>query len=358
MLSGIAARRGFTFVVALAATVGQGAAALGQTACSSSRTNLFQNPFNKDSAHHRPIGRGAVYASDSHPATRDWLRATKLNINVGVPFGTDLVETDTGDPIRTIGARAHCDNVVGLPISIRFPRTGYVTEVEHNHNGCPDGDVIFYDRVTGTPHHLRQYNWNGGRPTAGQHRTFNIRGLGHGTRPGERLGMAATGVAGMFGVARGHEFNQPGRKIEHALRMGLPRKPGCRIMLSRNFVLPATSGDRNRTSAGYNTGNIPYGGLMALPPSVNIDSLGLSEPGRRLAEALQNYGIYAVDGGGCSAGAMETDQTLSDGVRSQMVRDMPKIYRHMRLVLNNDVLGNPVAGGGTPLARNCAFDAS
>ena len=31
--------------------------------------------------------------------------------------------------------------------------------------------------------------------------------------------MAATGVAGLFGVLRGFEINQPGHKIEHAYRI-------------------------------------------------------------------------------------------------------------------------------------------
>ncbi len=325
-------------------------------ACSTPKGDLFLNPFNRSSAHHRPIGTGAQYASATHAATRDWLKASKFNVNTGGAWGTTIVATTGSDPTRSIGARARCDNVAGLPVTLRFPRAGLITAVENNGSGCPDGDVVLFDRTVNKPHHLRQYNWNGGRPTAGQYRSFDARGRGHGTRPSERLGMAATGVAGLFGVLRGFEINQPGHKIEHALRMGLPRKPGCRIMLSRDVVLPATSGDRNRTNSGYNTGHIPYGGLLALPASVNIGSLGLSEPGRRLAEAIRNYGIYVGDGGGCSAGALEADQTVSATVRRQLVNDIPKIYRHMRLVLNNNVLGSAVAGGGASLGENCAFD--
>jgi hypothetical protein len=258
--------------------------------------------------------------------------------------------------MRVIGGQARCDNVVGLPVSIRLPREGFRTTIAHNTSGCPDGVVVVYDRVTGKPHQLRQYDWNDGRPTAGQYKTWDMQGLGHGTRAGQRMGTSASGVAGLFGVLRGFEINTSGHRIEHALRIGLPRKPGCKIMLSRQFVLPATSGDNNRTRSGYNTGHIPYGGLMALPPSVDIGRLGLSEPGRRLAAAIQNYGMYASDGGGCTAGAIEADQTVSGGVKDQLRGDIRKIYPHVRLVTNNSVLGSAVAGGGSPRAPNCAFN--
>ena len=79
--------------------------------------------------------------------------------------------------------------------------------------------------------------------------------------------------------------------------------------------------------------------------------------GRRLAEAIQDYGIYVVDTGGCGSGAIRADQHVNSGTLAALKRDIPKIYRHVRMVLNNNVLGSPTAGGGTPRAPNCAFDA-
>jgi hypothetical protein len=88
---------------------------------------------------------------------------------------------------------------------------------------------------------------------------------------------------------------------------------------------------------------------------VNIANLGLSEPGRRLAQAIQNYGMYASDGSGCSAGAIEADQSVSASVKTQLRNDIRKIYPHVRMVLNNSQ-SSSVAGGGSPLGPNCAFD--
>lgn len=353
-------RRGVLSLVVVAWTISQIGGASAQAVCSGNRSDLFQNPFSRASAHHRPIGTGAVYASATHAATLSWRKAAHFNINAGAPFGVHMVLTGPGDPIRSIAAKATCDRVVNLPAAVRLPAGGLVTNIQTSPSGCPDGDIVVHDSTTGVGHHLRQYNHNGGNPTAGQYRTVNVRGLGHGTRPGERIGSYATGIAAPFGLLRGHEINTPGRTIQHALQIVLPRKPGtgCNIMLSRTILLPATSADGNANSPGNNTGNIPYGGLLALPPAVNLNSLGLSEPGRRLAEAIRNYGIYVVDGGGCAAGAIRSDQTVSSTIRNQLRTDIRKIYPHIRLVLNNNVLGNPVAGGGTPLAPNCAFDAS
>jgi hypothetical protein len=334
--------------------------ALAAAATCSASKDLFLNPFNAESAHHRPIGTGARYAPDDHPATRDWQQAAHFNVNAGTPWGTSVAATTADDPMVTVEPQAYCDKVVDVPVTLRLPAAGFATRVKANHSGCPDGVVVIYDRTTETPHQLRQYDWNGGKPTAGQYRTWDIKGLGHGTRDGERIGTSASGVAGLFGVLRGHEINTRGYKIEHALRMGLPRKPGadCKVMLSNDVVLPATGRDRSAKEAANNVGNIPYGGLLALPPGVDLEGLGLSEPGQRLAEAIRDYGIYVGDGGGCNAGAIEADQEVDEGIRKQLREDIRKFYPLIRLVLNNDVLGSAVAGGGEPLAPNCAFDAS
>ena len=327
--------------------------AFAQSACSTPKSDLSRNPFNRASAHHRPIGTGAVYASATHRATLDWRKAGHFGINAGAPWGVHMMTASRTDPIRSVAPRSCSINHSNLPVAVRLPNEHAAVNADH----CRDGNFVVFDQTTNTAHHLRQYDWNNGRPVAGQYRTIDPRGLGHGTRMGQRLGTSASGVAASFGVLRGFEMNTPGHRIEHALQIVLPRIQGCRIMLSRDIVLPATDRDQTATAAGNNTGNIPYGGLLALPPSVNIASLNLSEPGRRLAEAIRNYGIYAIDGGGCNAGALRADQTVSASIRSQLRSDIAKIYPHIRLVLNNNVLGSPTAGGGTALARNCAFDA-
>ena len=332
-----------------------------QDACSTTN-DVFMNPFNRQSAHHLPIGTGARYAGDNHPATRDWLRASRFNINVGGPWGVDVAAVTTADPMVQVNPRAvGPHNTYGLPVTIRVPRNGFETRVGTNQSGNTDGVAVIYDRSNGQTHQLRQYNWNNGRPTAGQYRSWDIRGLGHGTRPGDRVGTSASGVAALFGVLRGAEINTRGHRIEHALQIVLPyKRPNeCNIMLGMDIVLPATTRDGHAGQAGANRGNIRYGELLALPPHVNLNALGLSEPGMRLAQAIRNYGIRVVDGGGCGAGAIRADQHVSSQVMNQLRNDIPKIYRHIRVVTNGEWRpGLTAIGGGQPLAPNCAFDAS
>jgi hypothetical protein len=336
---------GASFVATLA--VGVSTTTFAAAGCSAP-ADVFLNPFNKNSAHHRPIGTGAQYASNSHPATRDWLKARRFNVNAGGPWGADVVAVGASDPLFTISAAG---SRVGLPATVRLPKGGLVTKVGYNQYGSTDGVSVIHDRTNNSVTEFFQYKWNNGRPTASIRRQWDIRGLGHGTRSGERLGTSASGVAMMFGLLRGHEINTPGYRIGHALQIALPRLPGQPMMLSRQVVPPATNTDGSAKQGGNNTGNIPYGALLALPPSVNISKLGLSEPGRRLAEAIRDYGMYVVDGGGPT---IRADQNVSKQVLSQIWNDIGKFYPHIRMVLNNN-LGSPVAGGGKALAPNCAI---
>lgn len=333
--------------------------AAAHAACTTPRDDLFVNPFRAASAHHRPIGTGAEYAPADHPSTQSWLLANGFAINTGAPWGVSVAQTVAGDPLTTIAAGLKiCDKVVGLPKTIPLPAGGFVTKVKLNAGGCTDGVSVVYDAPSRTPHQLRQYNWNAGKPYAGQYKTWDIAGLGHGTKRGDRLGTSASGVAALFGILRGDEINLPGRKVEHALQMVIPSAPKhCAMMGSREIVLPAVSGDGYMNNAGYNLGNIPYGALMALPPlekgGPDIAKLGLTDRGRRIVEAVRDYGIYSVDTGNCVA--IRADQYVRNP--DELRAALGKVYKSLRMVLNNDVLGTPVAGGGDPIAENCAFDA-
>ena len=320
--------------------------------CTSPRDDLFLNPFNKDSAHHRPIGCGAVYADANHPATRTWNTRSGIGINVGMPFGMYAAKGDPSDPLQTIKGTGY-----GLPTELRLP-------VGFDPGAVPGRDsvVSLLTLDNREVHDLWRFEVRADGFHAGINRTYAGDELGHPSRLGERLGVSASGVGLLFGALRGAEINTPGRNIQHALQMVIPGT-GSNSMLSKEIRLPAGSMDNFcRDNPTVNClGNIPYGGLLALPPESkggpDLNALGLSEPGLRLAEAIRDYGVYAVDTGG--AVAIRADQHVSPEVRRQLVSsDLPKIYRHMRLVLNSAwTPGQQAVGGGGQLAPNCAFDA-
>ena len=133
--------------------------------------------------------------------------------------------------------------------------------------------------------------------TADRRPAFTERGARNPARQGARLGGSASGLPGLFGIIRGHEVNTPDTRSSMPCKSRFHTMAPCGDQLQNKIVWPAISTDWFcKSRPELCSGNIPYGALLALPPSVNIAGLGLSEPGRRLAAALQNYGTYAVDG--------------------------------------------------------------
>lgn len=315
--------------------------------CDAPEDDLFRNPFNKSGAHHRPIGDGAEYASDSHPSTLSLLKNTshRVFINVDNGYGFNIYRASAADELKNVrwGGK---QTGRGLPVSLRVP--------DGVQNGVSvDSTLIIFDEEAGVGHEF--YGWRSAGPTAEVHIPSPYDGPGNSRPGGERLGTSASGVAGAFGLLRGHEINTPGYKIQHVTQMALSGKGvGMPMQLSKRVVWPAQHNDNFCVQPNYCTGNIPYGALLALPPSVDVEKLGLSEYGTRLARAFQDYGIYVVDN--CSGNCIRADQSVSGAARTALNRDLPKIFPRLRMILNNTEKQS-ASGGGAPRAPNCAFDA-
>ena len=309
--------------------------------------DTFANPFRKGSAHHRPIGSDAVFADANHPSTISLLRGEFTNINSNNGWGINIYKSTSADPLLTV-THAGPNKNIGLPVTLRVPQNA-------NNLLTTDATVVIYDTTSNMTHEFYYWRWNNGEPTAANHRQWDINGDGHSQPDGSRVGASASGVAGMFGLLRGYEANTPGYKIEHALQISLSHGKGnCGMQLQNKVVWPAVSTDWFcKPHPELCSGDIPYGALLALPASADIASLGLSEPGQRLAEALQNYGAYAVDGSNCPT--LRADQDIDAQVLQTLKQDMRKIYPLLRMVLNNEA-DQTASGGGTPRAENCAFD--
>lgn len=119
------------------------------------------------------------------------------------------------------------------------------------------------------------------------------------------------------------------------------------------------SADNNQNTA------MKMGALLALPASVNINSIGLeSEPGKEIAWTLQNYGAYIVDSTGGAAFAIEAENGPSGSLRAQFQgdygipfeervndntpwsRDLQRLLPLLNVVNNNSSAS--IGGGGTP----------
>ena len=87
---------------------------------------------------------------------------------------------------------------------------------------------------------------------------------------------------------------------------------------------------------------------------MNVDKLGLSEPGARLAKSLQDYGVYVVDTTRGPNANMRADQYVDPKVQVALAKDMQKIYPTLRMITNN-AKDQLTSGGGTPRAENCGI---
>ncbi|MEI7502446.1 MAG: T9SS type A sorting domain-containing protein [Paludibacter sp.] len=194
----------------------------------------------------------------------------------------------------------------------------------------------------------------------------------YGSHGGSRLSV-------LGGSIRNHELTKTSGPIRHAIKMNLCGKKNLYYdAVNKGFRWPALAAD---AAASTNYGSLRttpaqpecrMGALMAIPATVTIASLGLeSEPGRILAQALQDYGGYVVDDTGWDVFAIETEWgpngrfrdifktnwgydfvvSMSQSTSTNWGRDIVKIYKALNIVTNNSA--DNIGGGGTrrqPLA--------
>lgn len=103
-------------------------------------------------------------------------------------------------------------------------------------------------------------------------------------------GARAAGVPTSAGMIRKHEVNDGKDLYEHALAMSLDFT--ALTAAPDHFIYPATSGDT--TVARANTGQIPEGARVMLPPSFN-EALITDPRLRKVVKTLKKYGAYVVD---------------------------------------------------------------
>ncbi len=194
-----------------------------------SSDDWFYNPFNSNSAFHRPIGTGAVYADDEHPATTTWLQHNGMKFNYEHPYGAPFVAVDETDPIVTVNFSEWqvTRNRDSLPVDVRIPKFRWPV------NSIPagvksDAAVAIYDRTTGKIHDFYNYRYNDGAPLATLHKVHDITGLGHGSVLGERVGNSAAGVSIMFGA-----LHSPGHLKNQIMLSVMPYSLSCPAGLSR-----------------------------------------------------------------------------------------------------------------------------
>jgi len=285
---------------------------------STATRTAWQWPFASSSPWNTPVGGLARFESATDVATATLTRPDVPPwVNAG-QYSHPVYKASAGDPLVTFHWPGHPDIVINAPLSIR-PAAG--TDA-HLHVVDPSGRwVDEFFGVSGTP------------PVVSTR--YHVRNdlLGDGVSGG---GTRAYGGSAIGGLIRSWEVSSG--SIQHALAVALEGE-----QLATGPVWPASSQDGNAATA-Y-SGAVHMGALMALPPDVDVNALGLSHEGQMLAHAFQDYGGYVVDLGGCFCIYAEPSLDGTSALAS-MRHDLGVIRSRLRLVTDNGQL--MTGGGGLP----------
>jgi len=205
-----------------------------------------------------------------------------------------FLATATDSPMTVVGPGSTATNTVGVadPDSggsrvITLPRwpAGVLPA------SGTDGHADIVDPVTNIVHSFWQLKQQNGRWTAAMYSWSKLGGTGWGDPSHYYQGARAVGIPASAGLIRKHEIKDGLPAYQHALAMSLTFNALANGVSSPAYVFPATAADN---SASANTGTIPQGSLLMLPPS--FDSSAIVNPDlKKIVETLKLYGAYVVD---------------------------------------------------------------
>ncbi|OWQ93954.1 Atrophin-1 multi-domain protein [Roseateles aquatilis] len=153
-----------------------------------------------------------------------------------------------------------------------------------------DGHADIVDEAMGIVHSFFQLRQDtGGQWRAAQYAWAPLAGRGFGEPAHYYMGARAVGVPAIGGIIRKSEIDDGLPYYRHALAMSLTFNG---LSAATPYIFPATSADAN--AASTNTGGIPQGALVMLPPDFDTSSIQ-SLKLRKVAETLKRYGAYVVD---------------------------------------------------------------
>lgn len=210
-----------------------------------------------------------------------------------------------------------------------------------------DGHADIVDPVTGVIHSLFKLKNVDGQWRALQYAWTRLDGRGWG-EPGHYFqGSRAAAVPTMGGLIRTREVNDGDSVYRHALAMSLT---GNGLSPRPAYIFPATSADG--VAEKVNSGQIPEGALMMLPP--DFDTASIKEPKlRKVAETLKLFGAYVVDRNVGTPFVIYVENgaqlNLHGGSwNSEVARELDRIRSGLRQVVAVD---GWLDGNGRPLAQ-------
>jgi len=154
-----------------------------------------------------------------------------------------------------------------------------------------DGHADIVDPITKIVHSFWQLKQINGRWTAALYSWSKLDGTGWADPAHYYQGARAVGIPASAGLIRKHEIKDGMPIYTHALAISLPHNALSNGVNVPAYIFPATSADG---TVSNNSGAIPEGALMMLPPS--FDSSGIANADlKKIVETLKVYGAYVVD---------------------------------------------------------------
>lgn len=279
-------------------------------------TNFALSPFAAASPWNTPLPLGTAYLGTSAATTM--LRGFGGAMNCET-WSHPVYQAAASDPMATV--------VSGGPsVQYRIP-AGATPALPPWGGGYTDAHLHVIDPTGRWLDECWQMQGGGTSWQAGYHVRTDLTGPGVG-----QGGVRAYGGSAVGGLIRSWEVKAG--VIHHALAVALSAG-----QLATGPVAPATSEDSG-ASASY-TGLIHMGTRVAIPRSVVLSSLGLSQAGLMVATALQVYGALVVDTAGACTLYAEPTGGMDLSAVAAIRRDMPIIVGQLSVVV-------PLPSAGAP----------
>lgn len=204
-------------------------------------------------------------------------------------WSTGVFLAGSGDaPVTVVGlpnSKGVWDPDAGVYRTVDIPRwpAGVIPA------SAADGHADIVDPLAGIVHSFYKLRQSEGQWMAAQYAWTRLDGRGWGDPAHYFQGARAAAVPTSGGLMRKHEIDDGRPLYRHALAMSLTYNA---LSANPTYVFPATSADRD--AATTNTGKIPEGALVMLPPEFKVESIQTAAV-RKVAETLKTYGAYVVD---------------------------------------------------------------
>jgi hypothetical protein len=291
----------------------------------------WMQPFTRTSIWNMPIGSGAEYSQPSDPMTTD-LRSGVAVLNSGM-WSEAAYLASSSDPVVTVttqegaqgqlnegpwhihaSASMHPDPSSDAHLAIVDPSHGYSTEL-YGATINSDGSISAV-------------------------RGYQVDLYGDGAKLYGSSTVHDLMLLGMGGLIRVDELKN--LHIPHATTVVLSPS-----RLKVGPVWPAVADDwcAYQTPSCY-SGNVPIGALVAIVPTVDVTTLGLTPAGLAFAHCLQDYGAYINDSGRSDVAFLAEDAAAGMPEITDIRNDLARISPYLAVVTNNSA--QSMGGGGTP----------